>query len=89
MITRDEKLAIIKEFGSSPTDSGSTIVQIALLTKRIDGLQSHLKINKKDFSSQRGLMQMVNDRKALLLYLQRIATAEEYKDVITRLGIRK
>lgn len=81
MITRDEKLAIIKEFGATPTDSGSTVVQIALLTHRINGLQSHLKINKKDFSSQRGLMQMVNDRKALLLYLQRKATAEQYKDV--------
>ena len=89
MITREEKLATIKEFGVSPTDSGSTIVQIALLTKKIGGLQSHLQTNKKDFSSQRGLMQMVNDRKSLLLYLQRKVTSEEYKDVITRLGIRK
>ncbi len=89
MITKEEKTQVIKEFGIHETDSGSTVVQIALLTKKIDGLQSHLKANKKDFSSQRGLMQMVNDRKSLLLYLQRIGTAKQYKDVITRLGIRK
>lgn len=89
MIKREDTLAVIKEFGTSETDSGSTVVQIALLTKKIDQLQVHLKINKKDFSSKRGLMQMVHDRKSLLLYLQRKSTAAEYKDVITRLGIRK
>ena len=89
MIKREDTLAVIKEFGTSETDSGSTVVQIALLTKKIDSLQGHLKINKKDFSSKRGLMQMVHDRKSLLLYLQRTSTAAEYKDVITRLGIRK
>lgn len=89
MITQAEKLALIKEFGASETDSGSTVVQIALLTKKIESLQSHLQNNKKDFSSQRGLMQMVNDRKGLLLYLQRTEGPERYKDVITRLGIRK
>lgn len=89
MITQAEKLALIKEFGASETDSGSTVVQIALLTKNIESLQGHLKTHKKDFSSQRGLMQMVHDRKALLLYLQRTDSPERYKDVITRLGIRK
>ena len=89
MITREEKLAIINEFGANPTDSGSTIVQIAFLTKKIDKLQLHLQNNKKDFSSHRGLMQMVNDRKSLLIYLQRIVTAEKYKETIARLGIRK
>lgn len=89
MIKREDTLAVIKEFGSSETDSGSTVVQIALLTKKIDQLQAHLKTNKKDFSSKRGMMQMVHNRKSLLLYLQRTSTAAEYKDVITRLGIRK
>ncbi|MBI2352635.1 30S ribosomal protein S15 [Candidatus Dependentiae bacterium] len=89
MITQAEKLAIIKEFGANEIDSGSTVVQIAILTKKIESLQQHLKDHKKDFSSQRGLMQMVHDRKGLLLYLQRKSTSEQYKDVITRLGIRK
>jgi len=89
MIKREDTLAVIKEFGANETDSGSTVVQIALLTKKIDQLQAHLKTNKKDFSSKRGMMQMVHNRKSLLLYLQRTSTAEEYKDVITRLGIRK
>lgn len=89
MIKQEDTLAIIKEFGANETDSGSTAVQIALLTKKIDQLQTHLKVNKKDFSSKRGMLQMVYDRKSLLLYLQRKVTAAEYKDVITRLGIRK
>ena len=89
MITREEKLKVVSEFGLHEKDTGSTVVQIALLTKEIDSLQKHLQENPKDFSSQRGLMQMVNDRKGLLLYLKRTTTAEQYKDVITRLGIRK
>ena len=89
MLTREEKLALIKEFGVSETDSGSTAVQIALLTKKIEKLQKHLQENKKDYSSQRGLMQMVYDRKALLKYLQRTTDANGYKSVIERLGIRK
>lgn len=89
MLTRDEKLALIKEFGASEQDSGSTAVQIALLTKKIEYLQKHLEKNKKDYSSQRGLMQMVHDRKGLLAYLQKTSDAARYKDVISRLGIRK
>lgn len=89
MLTREDKLALIKEFGTNEKDSGSTAVQIALLTKKIEYLQKHLQKNKKDYSSQRGLMQMVHDRKGLLLYLQKTSNAARYKDVITRLGIRK
>ncbi|HSW75614.1 MAG TPA: 30S ribosomal protein S15 [Candidatus Saccharimonadales bacterium] len=88
MLTKAEKLAIIKEFGKNEHDSGSTEVQIALLTKNMALVQSHLEVNKKDFSSHRGLMQMVNDRKQLLIYLQETNEAS-YKDVIKRLGIRK
>jgi small subunit ribosomal protein S15 len=88
MITKAEKAKLIAEFGSDPKNTGSTAVQIALLTTRIDGLQKHMGINKKDFSTQRGLMQLVNTRKQLLIYLQKTSEAE-YKDVIKRLGIRK
>ncbi len=88
MITKAEKAKLIAEFGSDPKNTGSTAVQIALLTTRIAGLQKHMEINKKDFSTQRGLMQLVNNRKQLLIYLQKISEAE-YKDVIKRLGIRK
>ena len=88
MITQAEKLKLISEFGKDAKDSGSTSVQIALLTKRIDGLQKHLTVNKKDFSTKRGLMQLVNTRKKLLIYLQKTSETA-YKDVIKRLGIRK
>lgn len=89
MLTKDEKLALIKEFGANETDTGSTAVQIAFLTKKIERLQKHLQENKKDYSSQRGLMQMVHDRKGLLKYLQRTTDTNNYKSVIDRLGIRK
>ncbi len=88
MITKAEKSKLIAEFGSDAKNTGSTAVQIALLTSRIDSLQKHMQINKKDFSTQRGLMQLVNNRKQLLIYLQKTSEAE-YKDVIKRLGIRK
>ncbi len=88
MLTPSEKLQIIKDFGSNEKDSGSTAVQIALLSTRINGLQGHLKTFSKDFSTQRGLMNLVNTRKKLLKYLQKEDEAA-YKDVIKRLGIRK
>ena len=88
MLTQVEKLAIIKEFGKNEQDSGSTEVQIALLTKNMAVVQAHLEVNKKDFSSKRGLMQMVNDRKGLLIYLKR-CSPDGYVDLIKRLGIRK
>ncbi|MCX5923603.1 MAG: 30S ribosomal protein S15 [Candidatus Dependentiae bacterium] len=88
MLTQEEKLALIKEFGKNEQDSGSTAVQIALLTKNMAVVQGHLGVHKKDFSTQRGLMQMVNDRKRLLIYLQKCDDAS-YRDVIKRLGIRK
>ncbi len=88
MLTQEEKLALIKEFGKNEQDSGSSAVQIALLTKNMDIIQKHLAIHKKDFSSKRGLMQMVNDRKQHLIYLQKCDDAS-YRDVIKRLGIRK
>ncbi len=88
MLTQAEVLEIIKEFGKNEQDSGSTAVQIALLTKNMAVIQGHLGVHKKDFSSKRGLMQMVNDRKRHLIYLQKCDEAS-YRDVIKRLGIRK
>jgi len=88
MLTQTETLAIIKEFGKNEQDSGSTAVQIAILTKNMAVVQQHLAIHKKDFSTKRGLMQMVNDRKGLLKYLKKGSEAE-YIKVIGLLGIRK
>ena len=88
MLTLVEKTKIIKEFAKNEHDTGSSAVQIAILTKKMSILQEHLAVHKKDFSSQRGLMQMVNDRKGHLKYLQEQDSAS-YKDVIKRLGIRK
>lgn len=88
MLNSAEKLKIIQEFGKDEKDSGSTAVQIALLSSRIALLQAHLEKFKKDFSTKRGLLKLVSTRKNLLLYLHREDEAA-YKDVIKRLGIRK
>lgn len=88
MLNRLEKLEIIKQFGKNEQDSGSTAVQIALISHRINALQSHLEKFKKDFSTKRGLLTLVSQRKGLLVYLQREDEAA-YKDVIKRLGLRK
>jgi len=88
MLTPSEKLKIITDFGKNEKDSGCAAVQIALTTTRMAQLQEHLKKFKKDFSSKRGLMKLVNTRKKLLAYLQQEDEAS-YKDVIKRLGIRK
>ncbi len=88
MITKSEKSKIIQEFGKNEQDTGSTSVQIAILSKEIENLQGHMQKYSKDFSTQRGLMQKVNARKSLLQYLQKTSDAQ-YKDVIKRLGIRK
>ena len=88
MLNRLEKLEIIKQFGKNEQDSGSTAVQVALLSNKINALQSHLEKFKKDFSTKRGLLTLVSQRKKLLNYLQSEDEAA-YKDVIKRLGLRK
>lgn len=88
MLNRLEKLEIIKQFGKNEQDSGSTAVQVALISNRINALQGHLQKFKKDFSTKRGLLTLVSQRKKLLSYLQREDEAA-YKDVIKRLGLRK
>lgn len=87
-ITNEEKQAIIKEYATHASDTGSPEVQIAILTKRINTLTEHMKINKKDFSSRRGLLILVGRRNSLLSYL-RNNDVERYKALIARLGLRK
>ena len=87
-LTAEKKANIFKTFGANEKDSGSIEAQIALLTERINHISQHLKTNKKDFSSQRGLMQMVGRRKRLLHYLTQ-SNLESYRSLIEKLGIRK
>ena len=79
---------VIEKYGKNNSDSGSTEAQIALFTGRINQLNEHLKINKKDNSSRRGLMTMVSKRRKLLKYLQR-NNIKSYTDLIKKLNIRK
>ena len=87
-LTKEEKQEIIKEFGKDEQDSGTAEVQIAILTKRINKLNSHFSEHKKDHASRRGLMQMVGKRRRLLDYIAR-KDIERYRTVIKKLGIRK
>ena len=82
------KAEIIKEFGKFEGDTGSTEVQIALLTEKINHLTEHLRTHKKDFHSRLGLLKMVGQRKRLLAYLAK-KDLEGYRNLIARLGIRK
>ena len=82
------KAEIIKEFGKFEGDTGSTEVQIALLTEKVNRLTEHLRTHKKDFHSRLGLLKMVGQRKRLLAYLTK-KDLEGYRSLIARLGIRK
>lgn len=88
MISKERKQEIIKAYGRTPNDTGSPEVQIALLTERINELTEHLKVNKKDHHSRRGLLKMVGQRRGLLEYLVK-TDIEKYRDLIERLGLRK
>ena len=87
-MTPERKAEIIKEFQLSPTDTGSPEVQIALLTERINHLNEHLKANKQDNHSRRGLLKMVGKRRGLLDYLK-AKDIERYRAIIEKLGLRK
>ena len=82
------KAEIVNEFKRGENDTGSPEVQVALLTSRINELNEHLKLFKKDHSARRGLIMMVNQRRKLLTYLQKQDDAR-YKEVIAKLGLRK
>ncbi len=88
MMLKDEKQAIIKEYATCEGDTGSPEVQIALLTARINNLTEHLKKNKGDHHSRRGLLKMVGHRRNLLGYLQKV-DVERYRSIVERLGLRK
>jgi small subunit ribosomal protein S15 len=82
------KQQIISEYGSSPTDTGSPEVQVAMLTRRISDLTEHLKSHKHDHHSRRGLLILVGQRRRLLQYLQR-TDIQRYRSIIERLGLRR
>ena len=82
------KSEIVKKFGSNDSDSGSTAVQIALITKKINNLTEHLKTNKKDYSSQRGLIKLVSQRRKLSKYLVK-SNPNQYEELRNELGLRK
>ena len=84
----EAKAKIVSEFGRGENDSGSTEVQVALLTAQINHLQGHFAEHKKDHHSRRGLLRMVSQRRKLLDYLKRKDEAR-YKDLIAKLGLRR
>lgn len=86
-LTKDETLEVIKKFGKDEKDTGSTAVQIALLTKRIEDLQGHFKTHKKDNHSRTGLLQIVSDRKKLLTYLKK-SDLQAYTKLVKDLKLR-
>jgi small subunit ribosomal protein S15 len=88
MLQKEIKDQIIKEYARHEGDTGSPEVQIAILTRRINDLTGHLKINKHDHHSRRGLLKMVGHRRNLLNYLTK-KDVERYRSIIARLGIRK
>ncbi|MCD7712606.1 MAG: 30S ribosomal protein S15 [Firmicutes bacterium] len=87
-LTKEEKQAIIEKYAIHEGDTGSPEVQIAVLTSRINSLTEHLKVNKKDHHSRRGLLKMVGHRRSLLAYLQKV-DIERYRKIVKELGIRK
>lgn len=88
MITKEKKAEIIAQYGKTANDTGSSEVQIALLTERIQELNEHLKANPKDHHSRRGLLMMVGQRRNLLAYLKG-KDLESYRTLIDKLGLRK
>jgi small subunit ribosomal protein S15 len=86
--TKERKSEIIQQFRRAEADTGSPEVQIALLTERINGLTEHMRVNKQDHASRRGLLGLVSKRNAMLNYLRR-TDRERYLAVIARLGLRK
>jgi small subunit ribosomal protein S15 len=87
-LVKEEKKKVIEKFKTHENDTGSSEVQIAILTKKINRLNEHLKANKKDHHSRRGLVIMVGKRKRLLGYLKN-NDMNRYKKIIEELGLRK
>lgn len=87
-LTKEKKEEIIKEYQIHENDTGSPEVQIAILTDRINYLNEHLKANKKDFHSRRGLLKMVGQRRSLLDYLKK-KDFDRYRNIVNKLGLRR
>jgi small subunit ribosomal protein S15 len=87
-LTQEKKSELIAKFGDSPQDTGKTEVQVALLTERINQLTDHLRTNKKDHHSRRGLLMLVGQRRRFLNYLQK-KDLERYRSLVKELGLRK
>jgi small subunit ribosomal protein S15 len=87
-LAKEAKINIIGQYKAHESDTGSPEVQVALLTKRINDLTEHFKTHVKDNHSRRGLLKLVSQRRRMLDYLRR-KDAERYREVISRLGIRK
>jgi small subunit ribosomal protein S15 len=87
-LTKEEKLDLIEKHGATTTDTGSTKVQVAMLTKRINQLTEHLRTHHKDHHSRRGLLKLVGRRRRFLNYLQK-HDLEGYRALIKELGLRR
>jgi len=87
-LDKEKKSEIISKFGLSEKDTGSTEVQVAVLTERINQLTEHMTANRHDYHSQHGLVKLVGQRRRLLAYLSR-EDVKRYRSLITKLGLRK
>ena len=87
-ITKEKKVSIFTQYGGAATNTGSIEAQVALLTERILDISKHLQHKKKDFSGQKGLIQLVGERKSLLSYMQK-NDLMGYRALIEKLGLRK
>ncbi len=87
-VSKERKASIIAAFGGNSKNTGSIEAQIALLTEEINEISGHLKLNKKDFSSNRGLMRKVGQRKRLLTYMSK-HNLQGYRAILEKLGLRK
>jgi small subunit ribosomal protein S15 len=88
MLSTEDKQQLIKDFQLKKDDTGSTEVQVAILTERIRGLTDHLRRHNKDHATRRGLLMLVGKRRRLLRYLAR-ENASKYREVIGKLGLRR
>ena len=86
-LSTEEKSKVIEQYQQGSSDTGSSEIQIALLSKRIEFLSEHFSVHKKDHHSRHGLLKMVNTRRKLLDYLKR-KSAERYQTIISSLGLR-
>ena len=87
-VTKERKAELVKKFGKDEKDTGSSKVQIAILTDEINDLTEHLKVHKHDYHSRRGLLKKVGQRRNMLQYLAK-KDIQSYREVIKKLGLRK